>query len=105
MDGADLAAAIPASVVEGEADDALTALHGGQLQAMADVSSLTVLDSGVDVFLVFTDHDEVHIWVVGRNERREGAYWPNICEEPELLANRYVERLMSATLRCNQRPL
>jgi hypothetical protein len=98
-----LASAMPAGEVECEADDAPTALHGGQLQAVADVSRLAVLDSSVDVLLVFADYDQVHVRVVGRDEGREGADWPNICEEPELLANCYVERLMPATLWCNQR--
>ena len=92
-----------AGEVEGEADDAITALHSGQLQAVTAVGSLAILDSGVDVFLVFADHNQVHIRVMGRDEWREGADWPNVCKEPKLLSNRYVERLMTATLWCNQR--
>jgi hypothetical protein len=73
---------MPASEVKGKTGDALTALHGGQLQAMANVGSLVVLDTSVDVFLVFTDHDKIHVRMMRRNKGRESADWPNICEEP-----------------------
>ncbi len=64
-----LLTAVGLRIFEGIPHDPLGALAGDQLQALRDIDRLLVLDASVEVFLVFADDDDVHLRMLGADER------------------------------------
>ena len=90
-------------VFESIPDDPLTARTGNQLKALNHFSSLLMFNACIQVFLIFPDHDKVHIRKIAvyiRSKSTAGAY---VSEKPQRLTNRYIKTLVPSSLRSGDR--
>jgi hypothetical protein len=89
-----------------EAEDALAAHLGDDLQALRDARRLHVLDAGIDVLDILADHDEVDPPAgEGRPDAGQFPHRADIAVHLEGLAKRDIGRLLAIADRRLQRPL
>lgn len=98
-----LLAAVAAGKLERIADDALGAGARDQLEGLIDLARLAVLDTGVQVFLVLADDDDIYIRILGRYERVIADDRAHVGEQAERLAQGDVDALEATALRRGQR--
>ena len=100
----DLAAAVRARVLEGEAHDALAALARDDLDALGGVVADHVLDAGVEVLGVLAHDDEVDVVEAAAHAlHRLGRAQAGV--QVELLAQRHVDAAEARADRRRDRPL
>ena len=92
----DLGAVLAPRVLEGESRDLLASLHRDQLQRLRDARGLHVLDAGVEVLDVLSDHDEIDATAaVGRLHAGELTDRPDVRVGLEQLPERDVRALLA----------
>ena len=65
----DFRSAVSLRIVKSEPDDPLTARAGNKFERLHDIGGLPMLNTGVQVFFVLSNHDQIHIRVFGLDER------------------------------------
>ena len=96
VDGRDLAPPVGDRVLEGEAGDPLGSRPGDDLDALGGIRADHVLDSGVEVFGVLADDDQVHVVVAGL-EARDGPDGSEVRVQPQSLPQGDVDGPKSDT--------
>ena len=94
-----LLAAVGTGVLEGVADNLLTARHTHQLERLHHVGGLLVLNTGIKILLVLADDDHVDVWVEGLDVRIERLRWTHVRKKTQCLADRHIQTLVPASLR------
>jgi len=90
---------VPARIFEGIAHDLLAAGARDQLDARSDFRRQLILNAGVQILFVLAHDHDVHIRVLGVDERVIGDAWPHIRVLAQRLARGHIEALESAALR------
>lgn len=94
----DFFASVGFGVFECVANDSPGAGFGNEFEALDDVLGLAVFDSGVEVFFVFADDDDIHSIGSAGECGVVGDAGADVGEEPEGFADRYIEGFESSTL-------
>ncbi len=106
VDSGDFLAPLAAGVFKSRARDACGCRSGDDLQAFHNAGNQLVLDSGVEVFRVFTKDDHVDRQVLkAALESWQHLDRPEIHVHVQLLAQRHIHTLVPAADRSGSRPL
>jgi len=93
----DLLSLVLSGVLESITDDLVASWASDELQALNHIVGLSVLDSGVEIFLVFSDDHDVHVGVLGGDERSVAVAWSDVGVETQGLTDGHVQALVASS--------
>ena len=92
-------------IFESKACNTLTARAGDQLETLDTLIRLAVLNTAIEVFLIFPDDDDIHFGMACPHKRCIRHARTHICVQSQALTECHIETFIPAALRRGDRPL